>query len=117
MLFLRESARQKNHFFCQNFSKSAKKRLFPKENLAKIGGKTVLWESAKNKNEFGRPKKKKGRQNFGKFFENPPPPLEKILDPPLLCLLNFEIWKSGSLEIEIQLANKIYHNHSFFCKS
>ena len=27
-------------------------------------------------------KKKKGRQNFRKFFENPPP-LEKILDPPL----------------------------------
>ena len=43
-------------------------------------GKTMLWEISKN--QFGRPKKK-GRQNFRKFFENPPPPLEKILDPPL----------------------------------
>ena len=32
----------------------------------------MLWESSKN--QFGRPKKKKGRQNFRKFFENPPPP-------------------------------------------
>ena len=31
----------------------------------------MLWEGSKN--QFGRPKKK-GRQNFGKFFENPPPP-------------------------------------------
>ena len=41
----------------------------------------MLWESSKN--QFGRPKKN-GRQNFGKFFENPPPPLEKILDPALI---------------------------------
>ena len=33
---------------------------------------------------------KKGRQNFGKFFENPPPPLEKILDRPLDEVLRFE---------------------------
>ena len=47
----------------------------------------MLWESSKN--QFGPPKKK-GRQNFGKFFENPPPPpLEKILDPPWLVVLNF----------------------------
>ena len=56
-----ERAPKKTRFFCQNFSKSAQNR-----------GKTVLWESSKN--QFGRPKKKKGRQNFGKFFENPPPP-------------------------------------------
>ena len=41
------------------------------------------------KNQFGRPKKK-GRQNFRIFFENPqpsPPPLEKILDPPLIRII------------------------------
>ena len=50
------------------------------ENLAKIGKKQC----------FGRARKinlvdlKINRQIFGKFFENtPPPPLEKILDPPL----------------------------------
>ena len=43
--------------------------------------KTVLWESSKN--QFGRPKKKKkGRQNFGKFFENPPPPRENPRSAP-----------------------------------
>ena len=36
-------------------------------------GKTLLWKSSKN--QFGRSKnKKKGRQNFRIFFENPPPP-------------------------------------------
>ena len=45
-------------------------------------GKTLLWESSKN--QFGRPKKKKVvkiLENFSKI--RPPPPLEKILDPPL----------------------------------
>ena len=27
----------------------------------------------------------KGRQHFLNFFEKPPPPLEKILDPPLIA--------------------------------
>ena len=41
----------------------------------------MLWESSKN--QFGRPKKKKkGRQNFGKFFENPPPPRENPRSAP-----------------------------------
>ena len=34
----------------------------------------MLWESSKN--QFGRPIKK-GRQNFRKFFENPPLPLRE----------------------------------------
>ena len=40
----------------------------------------VLWENSEN--QFGLSKKKR-RQNFRSFFENPPP-LEKTLDPPLL---------------------------------
>ena len=50
--------------------------------------KTVLWESSKN--QFDRPKKV---DKFSKFFENPPPPpLEKILDPPLLqCTVHARI--------------------------
>ena len=40
----------------------------------------MLWESSEN--QFGRPKKMSTK--FLNFFENPPPPpLEKILDPPL----------------------------------
>ena len=32
---------------------------------------------------------KKGRQNFRIIFENCPPPLEKILDPPLVARIYF----------------------------
>ena len=67
--------------FLTVFSKICKRRRKFYQNM----GKTVLRESSKN--QFDRPKKKKGRQNFGKFFENPPPPLEKILDPPLIVRL------------------------------
>ena len=84
-----ERAPKKNAiFFVKIFQKVPKNGIFDCF-LKKIGlrrtkfrqdrGKTVLWESSKN--QFGWPKKK-GRQNFGKFFEIPPP-LEKILDPPL----------------------------------
>ena len=41
-----------------------------------------VWESSEN--HFARPKK---RQNFQIFFENPPPPLEKFLDPHLIQTL------------------------------
>ena len=69
-----ECAPKKTRFFCQNFSKSAQKRLFftvfskiclRRRKFCKNRGKTVLWESSKNL--FGRPKKKV------KIFENPPP--------------------------------------------
>ena len=80
-------AKKKRNFFVKIFQKVAFLTVFSKiclrcTKFCQYKGKTVLWESSKN--QFGRPKKKKGRQNFGKFFENPPPPpLEKILDPPL----------------------------------
>ena len=72
---------EKTRFFCQHFSKSAQKRLFltvfskiclRRRKFSQNRGKTVLSESSKN--QFGRPKKIKGRQNFRFFFENPPPP-------------------------------------------
>ena len=62
-----ERAPKKTRFFCQNFSKSAQKQCSGrarKINLVDL-------------------KKKKGRQNFGNFSKIRPPPLEKILDPPL----------------------------------
>ena len=77
-------------FFSQNFSKNAQKRLFllffqqkfacNAENLAKIGAKQC----------FGRARKinlvdlkiKKVIKIFEFFLKIPPPPLEKILDPP-----------------------------------
>ena len=102
--FKGERAPKKNAIFCQIFSKNAQKRLFltvfPKiclrrGNLSQNRGKTVLWESSKN--QFSRPKKK-GRQNFGKFFENPPPPLEKILDPPM-------VWVLQKLALSSQILN------------
>ena len=55
------------------------------ENLAQIGIKQCFGKSSEN--QFGRPKKK-GRQNFQKFLKIRPPPLEKILDPPLLSVVN-----------------------------
>ena len=67
--FKGERAPKKTRFFCQNFSKSAQKRLFltvfskiclRRRKFCQNRGKTVLWESSKN--QFGRPKKKKGRQ-------------------------------------------------------
>ena len=77
------------HKFFKNCPKTAFLTVFSKiclrrTKFSQSRGKTVLWESSKN--QFGRPKKKKSRQNFGKFFENPPP-LEKILDPPLHTML------------------------------
>ena len=65
----------KNGFFDCFFKKFSKSRKFCQGR-----GKTVLWKSSKN--QFGRPTKTKGRQNFLKI-RPPPPPLEKILDPPL----------------------------------
>ena len=41
---------------------------------------------------------KKSRQNFRKLFENPPPTLEKILDPPLAYILFF-IYSSRELRL------------------
>ena len=82
--FKGDCAPKKMRFFCQNFSKSAQKRLFllvfskiclRRTKFCKNRGKTVLWESSKN--QFGRLKKKSSK------FSNYPPPLEKILDPPL----------------------------------
>ena len=57
--------------------------VFSKICLRQNRGKTVLWKSSKN--QFGNLvdlKKKKGRQNFGKFFENPPPPRENPKSAP-----------------------------------
>ena len=79
--FMRERAPKKTRFFLSKFFKKCPKTAFltvffsknclRRRKFSKNRGKTVLWESSKN--QFGRPKKK-GRQNFGKFFENPPPP-------------------------------------------
>ena len=79
-----ERAPKKTRFFCQNLSKSAQKRLFwlffqkfacGAENFAKIRGKHCFGRARKiNLVDL---KKKKGRQNFRFFFENPPPPSRK----------------------------------------
>ena len=81
ILILRGERAPKNSIFWSKFSKKCLKTPFLASFFSKSGlrrrqfgqnrGKTVLWESSKN--QFGRPKKK-GRQNFRKFFENPPPP-------------------------------------------
>ena len=70
---------QKVYFFTV-FSKICLRR----KKFCQNRGKTVLWESSKS--QFGRPKKKvKILENFLKI--RPPPPLEKILDPPLKLLM------------------------------
>ena len=53
-----------------------------RRKFSQNGGKKVLWESSKN--QFGRPKKKKVVKIFDFFLKIRPPPLEKILDPPLI---------------------------------
>ena len=84
-----ERAPQKTRFFCQNFSKIAQKRLFwlffqkfacGAENLAKVGAKQCFGRARKN--NLVDLRKKKGRQNFGKFFENPSPPRENPRSAP-----------------------------------
>ena len=96
-----ERAPKKNAIFCQNFSKSAQKRLFDyffNGFLTILTILTAFWlfwlcfdyfDQNRGKTVVGRAQKinlvdlkKKARQNFRFFFENPPP-LEKILDPPL----------------------------------
>ena len=75
--FKGERAPKKTRFFVnifQNVPKNGFSTVFLKICLRRTKfsqnrGKTVLWESSKN--QFSRPKK--SCQNFGKFFENPPP--------------------------------------------
>ena len=84
-----ERAPKKKREFLAKFFKKCPKTAFltvfskiclRRRKFCKNRGKTVLWESSKN--QFGRPKKKvvKILENFSKIR---PPPLEKILDPPL----------------------------------
>ena len=75
-----ERAPKKRDFFCQNFQK-----------LPENGFSDCFF-----------PKKKKGRQNFGKFFENPPPPRENPRSAPayiyiLATCLSHEKMKRSSL--------------------
>ena len=79
---------EKTRFFGQNFPKKSLKTPFlacfffnfgcSAENLAKTVF-LVLWQSSES--QFSRPKKITTK--FSNFFENPHPPFEKILDPPL----------------------------------
>ena len=83
------SARQKKNAKAAFFKKIPKaafltvfsKICLPRRKFSQNRGKTLLRESSKNL--FGRPNKKKRSSKLSNFFENPPPPLEKILDPPL----------------------------------
>ena len=74
-----ERAPKKRDFFVKIFQKVPKKCPKRAQKFRQNRGKTRLWESSKN--QFGRPKKK-GRQNFGKFFANPPPPRENPRSAP-----------------------------------
>ena len=74
------SARQKNAiFWSKKIEKCPKTLILP---VFQIFGQSkvflVIWETSEN--QFDSPKK--SQQSFRYFFENPPP-LEKILDPPL----------------------------------
>ena len=79
-----ESSRQKNAIFWSKFS-----QISLKPPLFKFGPRRtefghdrvflVLWEISKN--QFGRPGKNV-EKNFLKLFQNPHPPIGKILDSP-----------------------------------
>ena len=83
-----KNAPKKRDFVVKNFQKVSKNAFFDLffQNLA-CGAASLVKMGTKQC--FGRARKinlvelKKGRQNFRNFFENPPLPLEKILDPPL----------------------------------
>ena len=92
ILNLRGKRALKNAIF---WSKFAKKRFFwpvsskfcmRLKNFVQNKVFLMLWVSSEN--QLDRPKK--CRPSFRKFFENPPP-LEKILDPPLI----YHIWNFG----------------------
>ena len=74
---------KKTQIFCQNFSKSAQKAsLTGAENFAKIGAKQCFGRARKINLVDLKKKKKvvKILENFSKIR----PPLDKILDPPLI---------------------------------
>ena len=86
LILSEDRAPKKRNFLVKIFQKVPKNAFFGlffqnfaccPNNLAKIGTKTVLWESSKN--QFGRPKK--NVKIFKKFLKSAA--LEKILDPPL----------------------------------
>ena len=76
-----ERAPKKRDFFVKIFQKLPKNGFFDCF-FKKVPSKTVLWESSKN--QFGRPKKKKKVVKILENFLKIRPPLEKILDPPLM---------------------------------
>ena len=88
-----ERAPKKRDFFVkifQNCPKTAFLTVFSKiclrrRKFSQSRAKTVLWESSKN--QFGRPKKKKKVVKILENFLKIRPPLEKILDPPLIELV------------------------------
>ena len=71
-LFFKKCPKTVFWLFFQKFARGA-------ENLATIGAKQCFGRARK----INLVDKKKGRQNFRIFFWKSPPPLEKILDPPL----------------------------------
>ena len=89
-----------------------------RRKFSQNGGKKCFGRSSKN--QFGRPKKKKkGRQNFRIFFENPPPPRENSRSAPACgaekfgqnrILLGF----SESSENQIGRTKKSRQNFQFF---
>ena len=81
---------KKTRFFCQNFSKSAPKTAFLYTVFQKFACYAENFAKIVAKQCFGRARKINLvdlKKKLSKFFENPPP-LEKILDPPLILPLN-----------------------------
>ena len=120
-----ERAPKKRYFLSKFFKKCPKtafltvfsKICLRRRKLCQNRGKTVLWEISKN--QFGRPKKKKGRQNLGKFFENPPPPpLEK--ENPRSAPLTTHLIRMNNMHILIflfVLSKKVKENRWFFLQT
>ena len=89
---------EKTQFFGQNFPKCLKTPFldcFCKiENLVETGTKLCLGRAGKfNSVDL----KKRSTKFFRKFFESPPPPLEKIPDPPLPMLITLAFIDSAMI--------------------
>ena len=114
-----ERAPKKNAIFLSKFFKKCPKTAFltvflkiclRRRKFCQNRGKRVLWETSKN--QFGRPKKKKSRQNFGKFFENPPPPRENPRSAPGSFILNTSEFSSECCTSFSQLFSSFYQYFS-----
>ena len=120
ILILRGECARKKRNFSIKIKKKTYKRFFWVVFFQNFASGAEILARTGTKQCFGRARKiislvdlKKGRQKFRHFFENPPSPLEKILDPPLIM----KISTSLIADIFFQTVPQIYCCHELKIKN